>query len=78
MPEHRHTPESDAAPLLRVERGHAEPEELAALTAVLMARVAAASAGTASSAQAPRPVALWRRPERAAGFDDARTWRRAA
>ncbi|NJA60482.1 acyl-CoA carboxylase epsilon subunit, partial [Streptomyces sp. NEAU-H3] len=47
--------------LLRVEKGHAEPEELAALTAVLLARAAgtAAAPTTAPSARAPR--AGWRR-----------------
>ncbi|MGW7516438.1 acyl-CoA carboxylase epsilon subunit [Streptomyces sp. NPDC054796] len=65
--------------VLRVERGHAEPEELAVLTVLLLARTAAgASCADASAASVRRPVAAWRRPERATGFDGPRTWRRAA
>lgn len=65
--------------LLRVERGHAEPEELAALAVVLLARRSRAAAAYGEPGSGvPRVTALWRRPERAAGFDGPRTWRRAA
>jgi len=69
-----------AAPLLlRVERGHGEPEELAALAVVLLARRSRAAVAYGEPASGvPRMTALWRRPERAAGFDGPRTWRRAA
>ncbi|MDI3409391.1 acyl-CoA carboxylase subunit epsilon [Streptomyces cavernicola] len=59
--------------LLRVEKGHAEPEELAAITAVLMAR--------AASQPQPHPVAAhgrskagWRRLERTPGFRAPHSW----
>ncbi|WP_369198719.1 acyl-CoA carboxylase epsilon subunit [Streptomyces djakartensis] len=45
---------------LRIEKGQAEPEELAALTAVLLAH---AAAGHTRRHQAPRtPPARWHRP----------------
>lgn len=40
----------DSVPLIRIEKGHATAEELAALTVVLMARAAAAAA-----VEAPAP-----------------------
>ncbi|KJY26860.1 MULTISPECIES: acyl-CoA carboxylase subunit epsilon [unclassified Streptomyces] len=58
--------------LLRVEKGHAAPEELAAITAILLARAAA-------TPQA-RPVhrtgsqARWRRLERTPGFRAPHSW----
>ncbi len=60
--------------LLRVEKGNAEPEELAAITAILLARAAA-------TPQA-RPVhrigsqAGWRRLERRVGFYAPYSWQR--
>jgi hypothetical protein len=59
---------------IRVEKGHAEPEELAALTAILMARAAAGPAA------APRHGggsvrAAWRRLEREPGFRAPHSWR---
>lgn len=59
-------------PDIRVEKGHAEPEEVAAITAILMARAAA---------QEPAPVhrgrlrAGWRRLEREPGFRAPHSWR---
>ncbi|NKY16631.1 acyl-CoA carboxylase epsilon subunit, partial [Streptomyces somaliensis] len=44
------TPLADAS-LLRVEKGHAAPEELAALTAVLLARAGARPAAPAHRAR---------------------------
>lgn len=61
-----------AGDVLRVERGHAGPEELAAVTAVLLARAAAQPAAPAHSA---RPKAGWRRLERERGFHAPHSWR---
>ncbi|MFE2375144.1 acyl-CoA carboxylase subunit epsilon [Streptomyces sp. NPDC059398] len=60
-----------AASLLRVEKGHAEPEELAAITAILLAR-----AGSRPEAPAhPRSTtAGWRRLERSRGFRAPHSW----
>jgi hypothetical protein len=58
--------------LLRVEKGNAEPEELAAITAILLARAAATPedvpAGTG------RSQAGWRRLERTPGFRAPHSW----
>ncbi|MFC7310805.1 acyl-CoA carboxylase subunit epsilon [Streptomyces monticola] len=59
--------------LLRVEKGTAEPEELAAITAVLMAR-AAAQAPAAPAARRGRSKAGWRRLERTPGFRAPHSW----
>ncbi|WP_053751146.1 acyl-CoA carboxylase subunit epsilon [Streptomyces sp. MMG1533] len=56
---------------LRVERGHASPEEIAAITAVLLARTAALP----ESAAAHRcSTAGWRRLERTPGFRAPHSW----
>jgi hypothetical protein len=58
--------------LLRVEKGHADPEELAAITAVLLAR-----ANARPQAHTPRPaqsMAGWRRLERTPGFRAPHSW----
>ncbi|MEV0849897.1 acyl-CoA carboxylase subunit epsilon [Streptomyces sp. NPDC049954] len=60
---------------LRVEKGHAGPEELAAITAVLMARAAARSTEPAPSAHRGRTRAGWRRLEREPGFRAPHSWR---
>ncbi|QGV78313.1 acyl-CoA carboxylase epsilon subunit [Streptomyces ficellus] len=58
--------------LLRVEKGNADPEELAALTAILLAR---ASAGPAAGpARRVRSTAGWRRLERQSGFRAPHSW----
>ncbi|MFE1234714.1 acyl-CoA carboxylase subunit epsilon [Streptomyces sp. NPDC059442] len=59
------------ANLLRVEKGHADPEELAAITAVLLARAASQPAETSSHA---RSTAGWRRLERQPGFRPSHSW----
>ncbi|MFJ8229027.1 acyl-CoA carboxylase subunit epsilon [Streptomyces sp. NPDC094448] len=59
--------------VLRVEKGHCEPEELAAITAVLLARAAAAPQ-TADSAHG-RTAAPWSRPERQRAFQLSHSWR---
>ncbi|MGP3926180.1 acyl-CoA carboxylase epsilon subunit [Streptomyces sp. 8N616] len=60
---------------LRVEKGHAEPEELAALTAVLLAR-AAGSGHHRAPARPHRSAARWRRLERQSGFRAPHSWQR--
>ncbi|MBL1101477.1 acyl-CoA carboxylase subunit epsilon [Streptomyces coffeae] len=65
-----------AATLVRVEKGHADAEELAAVTAVLLAR-AAATAGhhrTGASARPRRSAARWRRLERQSAFRAPHSW----
>ncbi|MEU9995198.1 acyl-CoA carboxylase subunit epsilon [Streptomyces sp. NPDC050848] len=59
------------ANLLRVEKGHADPEELAAITAVLLARAAAQPTDEATSG---RSTAGWRRLERQSGFRPSHSW----
>ncbi|MFF1598365.1 acyl-CoA carboxylase subunit epsilon [Streptomyces mirabilis] len=70
--------EPAAGPLFRIERGCPSPEELAALTAVLMAVTASPGVAPDDTARKHQVVALWRRPERVTGFDGPRTWRAAA
>ncbi|GHF64556.1 hypothetical protein GCM10010218_52670 [Streptomyces mashuensis] len=62
-----------AVPVIRVERGVAGPEELAALTAVLLSRTAA-GADPDDLARHHRATALWRRPERSPRFPGPRSW----
>ncbi|AWZ04156.1 MULTISPECIES: acyl-CoA carboxylase subunit epsilon [unclassified Streptomyces] len=57
--------------LLKVEKGHAEPEELAAITAILLARAAATPEGVTATV---RSQAGWRRLERTPGFRGPRSW----
>ncbi|WP_432142061.1 acyl-CoA carboxylase epsilon subunit [Streptomyces sp. bgisy084] len=58
---------------IRVEKGQASEEELAALTAVLLARAAHRPAAPAR----PRATAArWRRLERQSGFHGATSWQR--
>ncbi len=59
--------------LVRVEKGHAAPEEVAALTALLLAR-AAAGGSAAPAAPTPRSIAGWRRLERTPGFRAPHSW----
>ncbi|AWT45689.1 MULTISPECIES: acyl-CoA carboxylase subunit epsilon [Streptomyces] len=60
-------------PDIRVEKGHAEPEEVAALTAILLARAASRPTDTTPSHRRPR--AGWRRLEREGGFRAPHSWR---
>ncbi|MFD4558866.1 acyl-CoA carboxylase subunit epsilon [Streptomyces sp. NPDC058469] len=60
-----------STPDIRVEKGHAEPEEVAAITAVLLARAAAAPA---TEPHRPLPKAGWRRLEREGGFRAPHSW----
>ncbi|MEU1282574.1 acyl-CoA carboxylase epsilon subunit [Streptomyces sp. NPDC005805] len=67
--------ETHDAHLIRVHRGAPTADELAALTAVLLAGTAAAGAEPEDVSRRQRAVARWRRPERSTGFDGPRTWR---
>ncbi|WP_424211608.1 acyl-CoA carboxylase subunit epsilon [Streptomyces sp. BI20] len=58
--------------LLKVEKGTAAPEELAAITAILMARAAAEP--TAAVVGPRRSTAGWRRLERTPGFRAPHSW----
>ncbi|MEU6125151.1 acyl-CoA carboxylase subunit epsilon [Streptomyces sp. NPDC047123] len=60
------------SPDIRVEKGHAEPEEVAAITAILLARAAAQPA--APAAHRGRDKAGWRRLERTPGFRAPHSW----
>jgi len=63
--------------LVRVEKGHASDEELAAVTALLLARASAplqAAAGHTAAATG-RDKAGWRRLERTPGFRAPHSWR---
>ncbi|MEU0359100.1 acyl-CoA carboxylase subunit epsilon [Streptomyces cyaneofuscatus] len=62
---------TSAESVLRVEKGHAAPEELAAITAVLMAR---AAAQPSAPARRGRDTAGWRRLERTPGFRAPHSW----
>ncbi|MFI6725388.1 acyl-CoA carboxylase subunit epsilon [Streptomyces sp. R-74717] len=61
-----------AESVLRIEKGLADPEELAAITAVLLARAAAQPAAT--PAHRGRGTAGWRRLERTPGFRAPHSW----
>ncbi|MEV0488893.1 acyl-CoA carboxylase subunit epsilon [Streptomyces atratus] len=60
-----------AESVLRVEKGLADPEELAAITAVLLAR---AAAKPAAPVHRGRTSAGWRRLERTPGFRAPHSW----
>ncbi|MFG5723572.1 acyl-CoA carboxylase subunit epsilon [Streptomyces murinus] len=57
---------------IRVEKGHADPEEVAAITAVLLARAAARPAEP--DHHRPHPKAGWRRLDREPGFRAPHSW----
>ncbi|MGW3122547.1 acyl-CoA carboxylase subunit epsilon [Streptomyces sp. NPDC001107] len=61
------------SPDIRVEKGHAEPEEVAAITAVLLARAAAAPSDDTQPHRG-RAKAGWRRLEREGGFRAPHSW----
>ncbi|MFR9674533.1 acyl-CoA carboxylase subunit epsilon [Streptomyces sp. TR06-5] len=65
-----------STPLVRVERGRASDEELAAVTALLMARATAPRQPAGDHVAAPgRSRAGWRRLERSPGFHAPHSWR---
>ncbi|MFJ1800401.1 acyl-CoA carboxylase subunit epsilon [Streptomyces sp. NPDC088180] len=60
-----------------MEKGSPSDEEVAALTAVLLARAGVAPGPGPGGGRAPvGPGARWRRPEREAAFANPRAWRR--
>ncbi|MFH9293704.1 acyl-CoA carboxylase subunit epsilon [Streptomyces sp. NPDC017520] len=75
----RHTSDVDApSSLFRIERGAPDAEELAALTAVLMSRAAAAGVEPDDLSRRHRATARWQRPERTAAYVAPHGWRSAA
>jgi len=58
--------------LLRVEKGHADPEELAAITAILLARANARP--ELPGVRPAQSMAGWRRLERTPGFRAPHSW----
>ncbi|MBQ1096542.1 MULTISPECIES: acyl-CoA carboxylase subunit epsilon [unclassified Streptomyces] len=64
-----------STPDIRVEKGHAEPEEVAAITALLMARAAAHPIEIAPTHGGGPVRAGWRRLEREPGFRAPHSWR---
>ncbi|WNI18242.1 acyl-CoA carboxylase subunit epsilon [Actinacidiphila sp. ITFR-21] len=67
------TVSTPADSLVRVEKGNADPEDVAALTAILLARAAAGDAGP-QQARPARSTAGWRRLERTPGFRAPHSW----
>ncbi|NJQ07532.1 acyl-CoA carboxylase epsilon subunit [Streptomyces lonarensis] len=60
--------------LVRVERGSASDEELAAVTALLLARAGRARETAPRAATVHRTSVGWRRLERTTGFRTAHSW----
>ncbi|MFE6051227.1 acyl-CoA carboxylase subunit epsilon [Kitasatospora sp. NPDC056446] len=67
---------ASAEPLVRIVRGSLTDEELAALTAVLMARAAVAQ--QAAAASPIEPIANWQRLERRPAYYSPVSWQQAA
>ncbi|CAM3121774.1 acyl-CoA carboxylase epsilon subunit [Streptomyces albus] len=65
-------PDGTKEEVVRVERGRAAPEELAAVTALLLARAAAVHAARPRRRRTTK--AGWRRPERRLGFRAPHSW----
>ncbi|MFJ2605762.1 acyl-CoA carboxylase subunit epsilon [Streptomyces sp. NPDC091279] len=61
-------------PDIRVEKGLADPEEVAAITAVLLARAASQPAVTEPVRGRGRAKAGWRRLDREGGFRAPHSW----
>ncbi|MEE1931544.1 acyl-CoA carboxylase epsilon subunit [Streptomyces sp. TRM 70351] len=66
--------EQQFAQWLRVEKGNPSAEDLAALTAVLLARTAAVGAEPDDVSRRERAKAHWRRPERGTDRTEPRSW----
>ncbi|AXI78972.1 acyl-CoA carboxylase subunit epsilon [Peterkaempfera bronchialis] len=64
--------------MIQVVKGSLTDEELAAVTAVLLARAAATAAARQSSAAQPEPVARWQRLERRPSYYSPLSWQTAA
>ncbi|MGK5447214.1 acyl-CoA carboxylase subunit epsilon [Streptomyces radiopugnans] len=67
-------PTTAVTDVVRVEKGHASEEELAAVTALLMARAAAHQAAGPAASRPRRSTAPWRRLERTSGFRAPHSW----
>lgn len=67
---------TNAEPLVRIVRGTVTDEELAVVTAVLMARAAAAQSAAATAAA--EPIATWSRMERRPAYYSPVSWQQAA
>ncbi|WP_329123398.1 acyl-CoA carboxylase subunit epsilon [Streptomyces sp. NBC_01465] len=65
------TPATSDSSLLRVEKGNADAEELAAITAILLAR---AASQPEAAPHKPTTTAGWRRLERTPGFRAPHSW----
>ncbi|MFE9258772.1 acyl-CoA carboxylase subunit epsilon [Streptomyces sp. NPDC006879] len=61
--------------LIRVEKGDPSPEELAAVTVLLYARLATCEEADTDGEGRSRAFAGWARPDRGPWFDGPRTWR---
>ncbi|MFD6877798.1 MULTISPECIES: acyl-CoA carboxylase subunit epsilon [unclassified Streptomyces] len=61
--------------MIRVVKGRPDAEELAALTAVVLARAAAHDGQYGGTTGSGPTLAGWHRPERVRGFLGPRTWR---
>ncbi|MGP3922543.1 MULTISPECIES: acyl-CoA carboxylase epsilon subunit [unclassified Streptomyces] len=72
----QHATEPEEHQLIRIAKGNPNATELAALTAVLLARTAAVGADPDDLSRPRRAVAHWARPEREPGFTGPRTWQR--
>ncbi|KJK55436.1 acyl-CoA carboxylase epsilon subunit [Saccharothrix sp. ST-888] len=68
---------ASAEPLVRIVRGSLTDEELAALTAVLLARAAAVQAAAAQTVVV-EPIASWQRLERRPAYYSPVSWQQAA
>ncbi|MFG1809785.1 acyl-CoA carboxylase subunit epsilon [Streptomyces sp. NPDC049040] len=68
------TVSTPADSLVRVEKGHAAPEELAAITAILLLRAGAGAGGDSAAGIPVRSTAKWRRLERTPGFRAPHSW----
>lgn len=69
---------STSGPLLRIEKGNPDEAELAALTAVLLARAGMLPGQDEEAKQADRRTACWRRLERRTRPGTPRSWRDTA
>jgi hypothetical protein len=61
--------------VIQVEKGNPSPEELAAVTAVLLARAAVGTAQDHASYERTQAGPRWRRPERTPRSPGPRSWR---
>ncbi|MCX5418131.1 acyl-CoA carboxylase subunit epsilon [Streptomyces sp. NBC_00078] len=63
-------------PLIRIESGNPDEEELVALTTVLLARTAGTAIEPPGSGPDSVPVTLWTRPECRAPYRSPTSWQR--